>query len=154
MNAQVLRIKKKQYDDAVRMNTTITPPRKASPAQKRPDPKSFMDSTDFVEIRGNNSKETRAGKGKTKPLAIALKELTHAGKKHSKDKTEEKIGLMLDNSNTSYSDESGSVTPNREEEVESPFSAYRTTNAANAVLTAFVDDAANGGIEEQLSSSV
>ena len=41
------------YDDAVRMNTTITPVRKTTPPSRRHEPKSFMESTEFVELRGN-----------------------------------------------------------------------------------------------------
>lgn len=148
MTAQVLRIKKKQYDDAVRMNPTITPTvRKPSPQprDRRLEPKSFMESTDFVELRTAPKSSEPTRKGKSKPLSIALKDF----KKNDKKKKEEKLGLI---DTSSADDESGSATPNTEPE--SPFSAYRTS-AAQAVLTAFGNgEKREPAVEEQFSSSV
>jgi len=69
VNAQLLMIKKKQYDDAIRMTQVAALPKKAPVvAQGRPDPKTFMESTDFPD-------RTMRPRAKS-PLHIALKDLT------------------------------------------------------------------------------
>lgn len=153
VNAQVLRIRKKQYEEAVRMNTTIslTVPttnrnRGLSPS-RRPEPKSFMESTDFVELRAKPVEKEGAAarllRAKAKPLTIALKDLAAPVKKNKKDAKEEKEGLI--DTSLSSADESGNISPG--DDVAEPFSAYRT-DAAQAVLSAF-----NGGEGSSSGSS-
>lgn len=86
VNAQLLRFRKKQYDDAIRMNNTITPARRLVPVGRLqpPEPKSFMDSNEFVERSAKR-------KGKHTTLAIALKDLT---KKNTSANPEERMGLI------------------------------------------------------------
>lgn len=82
------------------MNATISPIRRITPP-KRTEPKSFMDSHEFVELRNTPSsphssssvgESTLDKKGKkSKPaLTIALKDMSKKGTK------EEKQGLMMD----------------------------------------------------------
>jgi len=84
LNTQMLRIKKKQYDDALRMHHSFGQPVAQKKTTARQEPKSFMDNIDFESSR-------RAASGRRTPINIAMKEFNPIGKKK-----EEKIGLMDD----------------------------------------------------------
>jgi len=91
-HAQILRIKKRQYDDAVRVNQSITGAKKIPPAPPmiRAEPKTFMESTDFPERRRGGEREGKA-RGS---VNIALKDMGVALKEIKKPSKEEKVSLM------------------------------------------------------------
>lgn len=97
-NVQVLRIKRKQYEDALHMTKTTLPVRKMTPVN-RADPKNFMESTDFPERR---RLETYRAKS---PVNIALKDF---GKKSAK---EEKMSLIEQEQDGDDSSSGFSISP-------------------------------------------
>lgn len=127
------------------MNATISPQRRTTP--QRAEPKSFMDSHEFVELRGATSpaaasESTRDRKGKSKPkptpLTIALKDMSKKGTR------EEKQGLMA-SPLSPYEEERGGgggegrrvdLSPDSQAMPESPFASIRQS-AADAVVAAF-----------------
>lgn len=85
-NCQVLRIKRKQYEDALHMTKTTLPTRKLQLTPiNRAEPKNFMESIEFTERAERKRLETYRAKS---PVNIALKELV------SKKNKEEKMSLI------------------------------------------------------------
>lgn len=119
LSAQILRIKKKPYEDAIRMNPTIAPAKKpALPlAPPKPEPKSFMDSNEFTERRTNIPAKTK--------VTIALRDMT----KKTNNMKEERIGLI----------DAADVLDAMEEEEGAPEANFAASvNAVNSAFDAVV----------------
>jgi len=90
VNAQLLRIKKKQYEDAIRLNQAGQQKKGSGFVPHplaRPEPKTFMESTTYPEKSRNKGETTRA----KSPLNIALRDFKP---KKNGVPTDEQKGLM------------------------------------------------------------
>lgn len=87
VNAQLLRIKRKQYEDAIRISQTAQKKGSSYAPQPtlRPEPKTFMESTDYPD-KPRKSETVRS----KSPINIAMRDFS----KKSGGSREEKKGLM------------------------------------------------------------
>jgi len=129
-NVQLLRIKKKQYEDALHMTRTALAVRKPS-VGKSAEPKNFMESTEFLERRRLETYRARS------PVNIALKDLS---KKSAK---EEKMSLIEADAEDDNTSSSSSFS--------SPFSDLAATASA-VVNSAFASDATSNNGASSSSS--
>lgn len=107
VNAQLLMVKKKNYEDALRMHQNIAPSSKKAPTLARPEPKNFMENTEFPERRTATLNPVGITPRAKSPMSIALRDLK--GKTKSK---QEKVGLMSKDDFEDEDDELNGINTN------------------------------------------